>query len=152
MTTSGRRLPPVSQAVPKLPVVNEGGVIVDDIAKGDSGCVAIQQLYEDMRSDWSNFRHGEKSAKNGLDRPIQPVCCSFIYICLFIAFVINVAITHTHTAILLFSGFCSGRDNPGEPVPEETFTHSHLSWSSIIQQFNSSVRSTLHWIHFPFVN
>ena len=97
MTTSGRRLPPVSQAVPKLPVVNEGGVIVDDIAKGDSGCVAIQQLYEDMRSDWSNFRHGEKSAKNGLDRPIQPVCCSFIYICLFIAFVINVAITHTHT-------------------------------------------------------
>jgi len=24
------------------------------------------------------------------------------------------------------------RDNPGEPVPEETFTHSHLSWSSII--------------------
>jgi len=24
------------------------------------------------------------------------------------------------------------RDKPGEPVPEETFTHSHLSWSSII--------------------
>jgi len=24
------------------------------------------------------------------------------------------------------------RDNPGEPVPEETFTHSHSSWSSII--------------------
>jgi len=24
------------------------------------------------------------------------------------------------------------RDNPSEPVPEETFTHSHLSWSSII--------------------
>jgi len=23
-------------------------------------------------------------------------------------------------------------DNPGEPVPEETFTHSHLSWSSVI--------------------
>jgi len=23
-------------------------------------------------------------------------------------------------------------DNPDEPVPEETFTHSHLSWSSII--------------------
>jgi len=23
-------------------------------------------------------------------------------------------------------------DNLGEPVPEETFTHSHLSWSSII--------------------
>ena len=24
------------------------------------------------------------------------------------------------------------RDNPGEPVPEETFTHSHLSWSSLV--------------------
>jgi len=24
------------------------------------------------------------------------------------------------------------RDNPGKPVPEETFTHSHLSWLSII--------------------
>jgi len=24
------------------------------------------------------------------------------------------------------------RDNPGKPVPEETFTHSHLSQSSII--------------------
>jgi len=24
------------------------------------------------------------------------------------------------------------RDNPGEPVPDETSTHSHLSWSSII--------------------
>jgi len=23
-------------------------------------------------------------------------------------------------------------DKPGEPVPEETFTHSHLSWSSVI--------------------
>jgi len=23
-------------------------------------------------------------------------------------------------------------DNPGEPVPEETFAHSHLSWSSIV--------------------
>jgi len=24
------------------------------------------------------------------------------------------------------------RDNPGEPVPEETFTHSYLLWSSIV--------------------
>jgi len=23
-------------------------------------------------------------------------------------------------------------NNPGEPVPAETFTHSHLSWSSIV--------------------
>ena len=38
---------------------------------------------------------------------------------------------HTHT-----QPFCSSLnfdwDNPGEPVPEETFTHSHLSWSSVI--------------------
>jgi len=27
------------------------------------------------------------------------------------------------------------RDNPGEPVPEESFTHSHLSWSSVIPYF-----------------
>jgi len=25
------------------------------------------------------------------------------------------------------------RDNPGEPVQEEAFTHSHLSWSSIVR-------------------
>jgi len=24
------------------------------------------------------------------------------------------------------------RDNSGEPVPDETFTHSHLSWLSLI--------------------
>jgi len=29
--------------------------------------------------------------------------------------------THTHTAILWLSGFCQGQ--PGEPIPEETFTH-----------------------------
>jgi len=38
---------------------------------------------------------------------------------------------HTHT-----QPFCGSvdfvRDNPGEPVPEETYTHSHSSWSSII--------------------
>lgn len=85
-TMSGRRLPPVNHTVPKLPAVNEGGVIMDDIAKGDSGCVAIQQLYEDMRSDWSNYRHRDKSAKNGLDRTIQPVCCSFVYLILFVYF------------------------------------------------------------------
>jgi len=74
-TMSGRRLPHVTQAVPKLPAVNEDRVIVDDVAKGDSGCVAIQQLYEDMRSDWTNNRHGEKSAKSALDRTVQQVCC-----------------------------------------------------------------------------
>jgi len=29
------------------------------------------------------------------------------------------------TTILRLSGFC--QDNPGELVPEETFTHSHLT-------------------------
>jgi len=38
--------------------------------------------------------------------------------------------THTHTIILWLYGFCLGQ--PGEPVPKETFTHSHLSWSSIV--------------------
>jgi len=41
--------------------------------------------------------------------------------------------THTHTHKQLFySSMDFVRDNPGEPVPEETFTHSHLLWSSII--------------------
>jgi len=38
--------------------------------------------------------------------------------------------THTHTTILWLSGFCPGL--PGEPIPEEAFTHSHLSWLSIV--------------------
>jgi len=38
--------------------------------------------------------------------------------------------THTQTTILQLYGFYL--DNPGEPVPEETFPHSHLSWSSIV--------------------
>jgi len=32
--------------------------------------------------------------------------------------------THTHTTVLWLSGFCP--DNPGEPVPEVTFTHSPI--------------------------
>jgi len=38
---------------------------------------------------------------------------------------------HAHTQPF-YSSLDSVRDNPGEPVPEETFTHSHLSWSSVI--------------------
>jgi len=35
--------------------------------------------------------------------------------------------------LLPFYGFLDFvRDKLGEPVPEETFSHSHLSWSSII--------------------
>ena len=41
--------------------------------------------------------------------------------------------THTHTHTQPFYGSVEFVwDNPGEPVPEETFTHSHSSWSSII--------------------
>jgi len=47
--------------------------------------------------------------------------------------------THTYTTILRTlnpaqskSSVDFVRDNPGEPVPEETFTHSHPPWSSNI--------------------
>ena len=38
---------------------------------------------------------------------------------------------HTHTQPF-YGSLDFVRDNLGEPVPEETFTHSHLSWSSIV--------------------
>jgi len=38
-----------------------------------------------------------------------------------------------HTHIQLFYGSVDFVwDNPGEPVPEETFTHTHLSWSPVV--------------------
>jgi len=41
--------------------------------------------------------------------------------------------THTHTHTQPFYGSLDFvRDNPSELVPEETFTHSHPSWSSVI--------------------
>jgi len=39
---------------------------------------------------------------------------------------------HTHTHTHRFMALDSVWDNPGEPVPEETFTHLHPLWSSII--------------------
>jgi len=39
--------------------------------------------------------------------------------------------THTHTQPF-YGSMDFVRDNPDEPLPEETFTHSHLSWSSIV--------------------
>jgi len=39
--------------------------------------------------------------------------------------------THTHTQPL-YSSLNFVWDNPGKPVPEEIFTHSHLLWSSIV--------------------
>jgi len=40
--------------------------------------------------------------------------------------------THTHTSQPFYGSLDFVRDNPGEPVPEETFTHSHPLWSSNI--------------------
>ena len=37
--------------------------------------------------------------------------------------------THTHT---FYTSLDFVWDNPGEPVPEETFTHLHLLWSSVV--------------------
>jgi len=37
--------------------------------------------------------------------------------------------THAH---MFYSSLDFVREYPGEPVPKETFTHSHVSWSSII--------------------
>jgi len=45
------------------------------------------------------------------------------------------ACTHAHTHARtqpFYSSMDFVRDNLGEPVPEETFTYSHLSWSSIV--------------------
>jgi len=43
------------------------------------------------------------------------------------------ALANTHTHTQPFYGSVEFvRDNLGEPLPEETFTHSHPSWSSII--------------------
>ena len=39
--------------------------------------------------------------------------------------------THTHTQPF-YGSLDFVRDNPGEPVPEETFTHPHLSLSSVV--------------------
>ena len=40
---------------------------------------------------------------------------------------------HTHTHTQPFYGYVDFvPDNPGELIPEETFTHSHSSWSSIV--------------------
>jgi len=37
-----------------------------------------------------------------------------------------------HSVQPLYDSMDFVRDNPGEPVPEETFTHSHSLWSSIM--------------------
>jgi len=43
----------------------------------------------------------------------------------------TLTVSHTHTQPF-YGSLDFVQDNLGEPVPEETFTHSHLSWSSVI--------------------
>jgi len=50
--------------------------------------------------------------------------------------------THTHNHLTTFV-----RDNPGRPVPEETLTHSHPTWSSDIL-YHLPPFTTIHGILF----
>jgi len=67
----------------------------------------------------------------------------------------EMCITHTQP---FYGSLDFVQDNPGEPVREETFTHSHLSWSSVIPyvlppsitQFSSEIFSTLPMIFLYF--
>ena len=52
---------------------------------------------------------------------------------------------HTHT--LTHTHSLTHTNNLGEPVPEETFTHSHLSWSSVIP-YLLPPSPFLHWMPF----
>ena len=53
--------------------------------------------------------------------------------CLHVKFHMNLFIYHFLVLLQPFYGSLDFlRDNPCEPVPEKSITHSHLSWSSII--------------------
>jgi len=58
--------------------------------------------------------------------------------------------TNTHTQ-LFYDSLYFIRDNLGEPVPEETFTHSHLSWSSIVS-YLLHPSNTIHGILYSLFN
>jgi len=42
------------------------------------------------------------------------------------------AVAHKYATHNRFTALWTLQDNPGVPVPEETFTHSHVPWSSVI--------------------
>jgi len=44
----------------------------------------------------------------------------------------SIAQQHTRTHATVYGSLDSVWNNLSEPIPEETFTHSHLSWSSVI--------------------
>jgi len=60
----------------------------------------------------------------------------------FIYFLVHFTHTHTHTQ-LFYGSMDFVWDNPGELVPEETFTNLHLSWSSIVPYLLWSMASSL---------
>jgi len=65
-----------------------------------------------------------------------------------LAYIVTHTRTHTHTHTLLFYGSLDFVwDNPGEPVPEETFTHPCLLWSSVIPYLLRSMASSLINLH-----
>jgi len=74
------------------------------------------------------------------------MCCSYFSLCLVSVFtcILRIKPTTKTTIILWLSGLYLGQ--PGEPVPEETFTHSHQSWSSIIL-YLLLPSFTIHGIH-----
>jgi len=59
-----------------------------------------------------------------------------------------ISYTHAHAHTYTQPFYCSlhfVQDKSGEPVPEERFTHSHLSWSSVIP-YLLHPSSTIHGI------
>jgi len=96
---------------------------------------------------WILFvRNWSKMLKNGSRIPtnsknLRTTLRKFWYLCVLLlalsvcqlffttCFHSNFSQTHTQPFYGSMDFVC---DNPGEPVPEETFTHSHLSWSSIV--------------------
>jgi len=66
-------------------------------------------------------------------------CCSTY---LDVHFVYVSEITTATTTVLRLSGF--RLEQPDEPVPEEAFTHSHFSWSSIIPSASSICYDSWH--------
>ena len=65
--------------------------------------------------------------------------CELLYTCYLLIYLL----THTHTTVS--RPFV--RDYPDRPVPEETFTHSHPSWSSDIL-YHRPPFTTIHGILF----
>jgi len=82
---------------------------------------------------WSmcRFAYGPADATATHYLMLQYIQICFIFLVLPFWWWLTRVVPPTHTEPF-YGSMDSVRDNPGEPVPEETFTHSHLSWSSIV--------------------